>query len=59
MNGTNRRVNDPVAGSSPSGGAKTESNGVPFGYHQAVRRFRLESYPISGIDKDLQIFRAS
>jgi hypothetical protein len=56
---TDDRVNNPVAGSSPAGGAKIESNGVSFCLHQAVSRFRLENYPISGIDKDLQIFRAS
>jgi hypothetical protein len=43
----------------PVGGANTESNGVLFGKRRAVRRFRWENYPISGIDRDLQIFRAS
>lgn len=42
-----------------AGGAKIESNDVSFGQHQAIRRFRLRNYPISGIERDLQIFRAS
>jgi len=57
INDMDGRVSRPVARSSLFDGAKTESNRAPIGKYQAVRRF--PNYPISRIDRNLQIFRAS
>jgi hypothetical protein len=59
INGVGDRVNLPVARSTLFGGAKIESNGASFGQFRAVSCFCLRNYPISGIERDLQIFRAS
>jgi hypothetical protein len=41
INGIEGRVNLPVAGSSPSGGAKTESNELPFDLSELKNGGRL------------------